>query len=68
MAVNSVRSKIHVALIDRTLGQVPNLKKMTYLVRVTSHKEILQPIVDKLAVRDAVDAALYSEEITPQNT
>ena len=60
--MNSVRSKIHAAVIDRTLGHVPNLKKMTYLVRVTSHKEILQSIVDKLAVRDAVDAALDNSE------
>ena len=57
--MNSVRNKIREVLIDRTLGNLPNLtKKMTYLVRVTSHKEILQPIVDKVAARFAVDAAL----------
>ena len=56
--MNSVGSKIHEVVVDRAMGRVQNPTKMAYGSRLTSHKGILAPIGDKLAVRDVVDAAL----------
>ena len=59
--MNSVKSKIHEVVIDLVLGRAI-LSHVSNRAWNSSYRRILQPTTAKLAVRNAVDAALDSSE------